>query len=247
MTREQIRDVVRKRLGETTSAFWTDAELNTYINLGCKDLAWRTKCLRSNGTFGAISCASSTVSAKSNEYTLSSVLDEDFYAVTEAYFKIDGKDFERLIPTTREELSVLHPEWQSLVGYTYSNTSSGVTTYNYTSDPSTPTHYYWSREEDVFGLYPPPDDDQAGSDYIKCYYTYKHTDLSSDSATPSIPEPLHLAVVDFAVASGFEDRGWGDRANDFWNKYFTKIKDYEVETKNEREDEEVIMKGYRNI
>ena len=247
MTLAEIRTQVRKRLGETTSAFWTDAELNTYINLGLKDLSWRTKCLRANGSFGAISCESSTVSAKSNEYTVSSVLSEDCYAITEAYFKVDGEDFDRLIPTNRADLDTLSPGWQSLVGYTYTNTASGVITYNYESICSTPTHYYWDREEDIFGLYPPPNDDQAGSNYIKCYYTYTHTNLSSDSATPTIPEPLHMAAVDFSVASGFEDRGWGDRANDFWNKYFKKVSEYDVERKNEREDEEIIMKGYRNI
>lgn len=247
MTREEIRDIVRKRLGETTAAFWTNTELNTYINLGCKDIAWRTKCLRDNTTFGSISCASSTVSEKSNEYVTTTVVDADCYAITEAFFKTEGEDYRRLKPTTREDLNQQNPAWQSLVGYTHTNTSSGVVTYNYTASPSTPTHYYWDREENVFGLYPPPNDDQASADGVKVYYTYKHTDLSSDSASPSLPEPLHMAVASFCVASGLEDRGWGDRANDFWEKYFSKINDYRVETRNEREDDEVIMKGYRNL
>jgi hypothetical protein len=32
-----------------------------------------------------------------------------------------------------------------------------------------------------------------------------------------------------------------------WGKYFQKLKDYGVEKKNEREDDELIMKNYRNI
>ena len=247
MTREELRDIIRKRLGETTAAFWTDAEVNTYINLGCKDIAWRTKCLRDNTTFGSISCVSSTVSEKSNEYIITTVVDPNCYAITEAFFKVDGENYSRLKPTTREDLNQQHSEWQSLVGYTHSNTATGVTTYNYTSNSSTPTHYYWNREEDVFGLYPPPNDDQANSDGVKVYFTYKNTDLSSDSATPSLPEPLHLGIVAFCVASGLEDRGWGDRANDWWEKYFAKINDYRVETRNEREDDEVIMKSIYNV
>jgi len=244
MTRQEIREMSRKKLGESTTSFWTDTEINNYINAGCKDVSWRTKCLRTNGTIQAVSCSSSTVSLKSNEYTISSSF-PTCYAINEVYFKQEDETFERLIPSSREELDALNPAWMSLVGYSTISTA-GVTTYNYGSSGGTPTHYYWSREEDVLGLYPPPDSTQDGAD-IKCYYSYTHTDLSSDSASPTLPVPLHLAVVDFVVASGLEDRGWGDRANDMWGKYYAKIKDYTVEKKNEREDDEIISKNYRNI
>lgn len=248
MNRGTIRTLARKGLGETTSAFWTDAELNTYINVGCKDVAWRTKCLRTSGTLGAISCASSTVSLKSNEYSITSYFPTAF-AINEVYFKVDGQRFMRLTPTTREELDVENNGWQSLTGYTLGVTSgtAAVTYYNYGSVTGTPIKYYTSREENLFGLYPPPGDDQAGADYIKVYYSYDHTDISSDNDSPSLPSGIHLAVVDFVIAKGLEDRGWGDRANDMWNKYYAKLKDYGVEKKNEREDEEIIMKGYRNV
>lgn len=248
MTRLQIRSMVRKALGETTSAFWSDDELNGYINFGCKDLAWRTKCLRSSGTIGSISCVSTTVSLRSNEYSISSYFPTAF-AINEVYFKVDGQRFMRLEPTSREELDIENPNWQALVGYTtVTNTgTAAVTTYNVASQPGIPYKYYWSREEDVFGIYPPPNDAQSGADYIKVYYSYNHTDISGDSDSPSLPNGLHLAIVDFAVARGLEDRGWGDRANDAWGKYFSKIKDYGVEKKNEREDDEIIMKNYRNI
>jgi len=247
MTLLELRNAVRKRLGETTAAFWTDAEINAYVNQGAKDLSWRTKCLRTTGYISSISCTANTVSACSNEYTISTALSTACYAITEVYFKEDGTDFVRLNPTTREELDVQNPAWQSLIGYTYSTTASTVTTYNYTSNTSTPTDYYWSREEDVFGLYPPPDADNSGTNYIKVYYAYTHTDVSTDSASPTIPSGLHPAIIDFATATGLEDRGWGDRANDFWSKYFKKISDYVTERKNEREDDELIMKSYRNV
>lgn len=246
MTQLEIRNMARKTLGETTSAFWTDAELNTYINAGCRDLAFRTKCLRTNTTFGAVSVAESTVSRATNEYVLSTLI-PNYFAVTEVYFKIDGKQYFRLDPSSREELDAIHSAWQSLVGYTSSNTATGITTYNKDSVPSIPLKYYWDREEDTLGLYPPPGDDQAGSDYIKVYYTHDHSILSSDASVPTLPTPLHLAVVDFTVARGLEDRNWGDRANDAWGKYFQKIKDYTIEKGREREDEEIVMKSYRNI
>lgn len=246
MTRAEIRNMSRKTLGETTGAFWGDTELNGYINNGCRDLAFRTKCLRSNVTVGTVSCAENTVATGTNEYVLSTIT-PTYFAVTEVYFKLDGKRYFRLDASSREELDAINKGWSSLLGYTQTDTATGVVTYNKESNPSTPIKYYWDREEDVLGLYPPPGDDEAGSDYLKIYFTHDHADLSSDASTPTIPSPLHLAIVDFVSARGFEDRGWGDRANDAWTKYFKKISDYTVEKGREREDEEIISKNYRNI
>lgn len=253
MTRQQIRNVARKALGETTSAFWSDDELNNYINLGCHDLAWRTKCLRTQTTTNSISCDPVTTSGnvgvpKSNEYKLSSII-PNYFAVTEVYFKLDGQRYRRMEPSSREELDALFPGWQSTLGYTLVDTTTNPNTYtyNYNSKTSIPTRYYWSREEDLFGLYPAPNDQQQGSDYIKLYYTFDHTDIASDTAAPTIPTGIHLAIVDFVVGRGLEDRGWVDRANDSWEKYYKKISDYFVERGREREDEEVVSKGYRNL
>jgi len=49
------------------------------------------------------------------------------------------------------------------------------------------------------------------------------------------------------VASGLEDRGWGDRANDMWNKYKMKLKEYQTERRVEREDDDIVMKSIYNI
>jgi hypothetical protein len=49
------------------------------------------------------------------------------------------------------------------------------------------------------------------------------------------------------AALGFEQRGYGDKANDAWQKYFSKIKDYEIERHREKEDDDIIMRNYRNI
>ena len=245
MTRSEIRTIARKRLGETTSAFWTDAELNLYINLGCKDIAWRTKCLRSNGTIAVSSCTQNTAAAVSNEFTLTTSLSTAFFAVNEVYFKRENKDYIRLTPSSREELDVLNRSWMSLIGRNFSSTA-GVDYYNYEAQCSEPTHYYWNREEDVLGIYPPPNADNDTAP-LKVYYSRTHTDLSADTASPTLPEGIQLAVVDFVVATGFADRGWGERANDMWNKYKLKIKEYAVEKRNEREDDEIISKPYRNI
>jgi len=244
MTRGEIRDISRKRLGETTSAFWSDAELNNYINLGCKNIAWRTKCLRDTGYINIQSCEPNIVAEAKTEFTLST-LDHNIFAVNEVYFMREGKDYKRLEPTRRPDLDVESEEWQSLVGYTYVD-GGGTTHYNYESQTSEPLQYYWSREENVIGIYPPPSDQHDGAP-LKIYYSKDHIDMSDDTVSPTLPINLHLAAVDFTVATGLEDRGWAERANDQWNKYMKKLVDYGVEKKNEREDDEIIMKSYRNI
>jgi hypothetical protein len=149
-----------------------------------------------------------------------------------------------LNPVERENLDEENISWRGNCGL---DDSAGVSgNYNFNSKPSVPRDYYWNREEDLIGLDPPPNDLNAGTDYIRVYYAKRHVDISGDADIPAIPEEiLHLSVINYAVAVGFEDRGWGDRANDNWTKYFTKIKDYKAERGREREDEEIVSMNYR--
>lgn len=248
MIRSAIRTLIRKRLADVTSTFWTDSEINTYINNGCSDVSFRTKCLKTNGYISAVSCTANTVGTVSNEYGLSSNF-TNIYSVNEVYFKSEGTRWDRLEPTSRDRLDIDEPNWRASVGMVSLNTATGVTTYNYGALTGTPNKYYWSREEDVLGIHIPPDSTNAGSNYIRVYYSYKHSAIadgtSGDAESPTIPEPLHLAVVDFGVATGLEDRGWGDKANDYWQKYYAKLHDYLVETNRERDDDEVQMRPHR--
>jgi len=241
----QIRAQVRKRLGDGNAAFWTDAELNGYINDGLRDISFRTKSIRANDYISAVSCASNTVGSGSNEYALASNF-TDIYSVLEVYFMESGTEWIRLDSRLRDDLDEEFDGWRGNVGFTYTDTGSGVTTYNKNANPGTPDRYYWSREEDIIGLDPPPDDTQAGSDRIRVYYAKKHTDLGTDTESPTIPEPLHLGAIFYAVAVGFEDRGWGDRANDNWSKYWGRMKDYKMERNREREDDEIQSINYKS-
>jgi hypothetical protein len=219
MNRLEIRNLTRKRLGETTAAFWTDVELNTWIDDACDDLAFRTKCLRTNDKM--------TTVTDTAEYTLSTHF-SDLLTIFDVYYYLDGSIWDKLDPTTRVELDITDPGWKSV--------SSG-----------TPDRYYWSREEDVIGFFVKPNSTNAGTDYAEVYYAQKHTDITSDTAAIDIPGPLHNAISDYVVATGLDTRGWGDKSNDAWSKYFSKLKDYQIERDREREDDELIMKNYRNI
>jgi len=244
MLRDAIRSLVRKRLGDINGVYWTDTEVHTMINNACADISFRTKCVRTNGYLTSNDCTANTTSAASQEYSLADNF-TNIYSVLEVYFMVNGTRWEKLDSITRDDLNDREPGWRQLIGYTYTDTA-GSTTYNYTSQPSIPTDYYWDREEDVIGLHPPPNSTNAGSDYIRVYYATKHTNLTSNTA-PTIPEPLHLAVVDHCVSVGNEDRGYGEKANDYWKKYLSKLHDYKVERQREREDDEVIMVPHRNL
>ncbi len=246
MTRAQLRALARKKLGETTSAFWSDDEINTYINDACRDLSFRTKCLRSVALISTTDCTQNTTSAGSAEISLTTI-NPNIYSVLEAYFHVDGRHWIKLVPTTREELDMDFPSWQDAVGRTYTDPGDGTIYYNYQSYPSTPIRYYHYREENTFGWYPPTDTEQTTSNNIRVFYCYKHADLSGDASEPTIPEPLHQAIIDFVCGTAFETRGWVDRANDSWQKYVGRIQDYMEERHREKEDEDVISRNYRNL
>ena len=219
MTRLQIRDLIRKKLGETTAAFWTDTELNTWINDAGHDIAFKTKCQRTNGTFTTVEGTA--------EYTATSQF-STLISIFEVYYYQDGSSWEKLTPTTRTELDHLHPGWLSAAN-------------------GTPYQYYFDREEDVIRLYVPPDSTNAGTDYCKVFYAYDYVDVTGDSTESPLPARLHDAQVDYVTALGFEQRGHGDKANDAWQKYYTKLKIYMGERSREKEDEEIVSKNYRNI
>lgn len=221
MTRSEIRSLIRKRLGETTASFWSDPELNTMINDGCTDIAFRSKCLRGTSYFTTVS--------GTGEYTMTALVPAaTVMSINEVYYKQNGTTWQKLEPTSRTELDLTQPTWKS-------------------TDAGTPQKYYFDREEDIFGLFQKPDATNAGTSYGQLYYTKAHVDINGDTESPQIPEYLQLSIVDYVVANGYEQRGFGDKANDAWQKYYSKIHDYQVERNREKEDEDIVMKNYRNI
>ncbi len=219
MTRLQLRSLIRKRLGETTAAFWQDDEINSWINDGCNDIAFRAKCLKGSGYL--------TTTASTGEYAWSTNF-TTAYAPLEVYHKLTGATWVKLDPITITELDITNDGWRN-------------------APAATPNRYYFDREKNIIGIYPSPIATEAGTNYLRVDFSAKHVSLADDNLSPDLPEPLHLAICDFVVAMGNEQRGWGDKANDAWLKYYSRIRDYQVERHRELEDEEIIMKNYRNV
>lgn len=246
MNRLKLRELTRKKLGETTGAFWSDDEIHEFINEGCRDIAMFAKCIRASGYISTSDCTTTTTSPGGTTETTMTAINPDILSITEVYFLLDGNDWIKLESITIDELDKDHDGWRTGAGRTFVNTTNGVVTYNYGSHPSVPFVYYWDREENLFGWYPPTDARQTTSNNMRVYFTKRHPDIASDNDNPLLPESLHLAVTDFAAAVGFETRGIIDRANDYWRKYNERLLTYITERKRERTDEEVIMKNYRN-
>ena len=221
MTRSEIRSLIRKRLGETTASFWSDAELNTMLNDGCTDIAFRAKCLRGSSYFTTVS--------GTMEYSISALISViTLLSINEVYYLQNGTTWQKLEATSRTELDMTDPIWKS-------------------AQSGTPQKYYFDREEGILGLYQKPDSTNAGVSYGQMYYTKASVDINGDSESHQIPEYLQNVMVEYVVSNVHEQRGWGDQANDAWQKYYSKIHDYQVERHREKEDEDIVMKNYRNI
>lgn len=221
MTRTTLRDRVRKKLGETTSTFWSDDELNTWMEDAQTDIVWRAKLKRTRGTF-------TTVSGQ-GRYTLTTEFPSFFRVVNGGVWIYDSDNWRRLEYMSKDDMDNLHNDWVN-------------------ADEGAPMYYMEDSGEDVIELWPPPDTDHAGTDYCRVYYSATPTAMVVDTDEPDLDtqQILHPAVIDWVCATGFESRGYWDLAQTCWSNYAGKIKAWIVE-KNNKEDEEIIMKSIYNI
>jgi len=217
MTRLELRNLIRKNLGETTAAFWTDAELNVYIDNAGRDVAKLSKCITGNQKFSTV--------LDQEEYVLTAVLTDDPVWIDYVYLNQGGTQWVKLDKTTKEELDETQDGWLS-------------------ADSSTPYKFWYDIEEDLIYLYPGPDATETGTDRVRVWYAKKFTPITGDTAPPvGIPDELQLAMADFVTAFGYQQRGWGEKSNDAWAKYYQRIKDF-LATRN---DPDIVMKSYRNL
>lgn len=205
-------------MGETTASFWTDSELNQWIDDQIIDLNFKTRSLRKN--------ALATPTVDTSEYSLIALFPDMLMPIQVYYNSNQGTQFIKLRQIKRETLDLDHPGWLS-------------------ETSSTPNWYGWDKEEDWFLLWPPPDSNNVGTNYIRSYYVYSPSPITSDSAEPELNERLHELIIEGVKAVGFESRGLGDRANNSRTLYVNGITDY-LSLKKFDEDEEIVMRNYRD-
>lgn len=222
MTRAEARNLIRKELGETTAAFWSDAELNTWINLAGKDIAEKTLSIQAKGYV--------TTVLSQDEYDMPTLF-SDFLTPIDVYMFQDGMTWQKLERRGIKEMDMEIPGWK-------------------TAQNGTPYRYIFEQERGKkLTLYVPPDANNSGTDYMEIYYARQFTPLTVDSADLSsqfIMAVLELALIDWVVATGLETRGLGDKANDKWSKFLSRINGYNVQKlKHLYEDEDIISRNYR--
>ena len=222
MTRADIRSKARKKLGETTGVFWLDTEINGWMEDAQKDIVWRARLKKTQGTF--------TTLADTARYAVSTILPNCLRILGKVwiYDTADAK-WHKVDYISEESLNVEYPDWPNALA-------------------AQPIIYIEDMDEDMFEFYPKPYSTCVGTNYVRVDYCSMPIPMASDSSSPDLDLKgiLHGAVIDWVVATGFESRGYGDLANDHWSKYYDKIKSYLIEKSN-KEGEELVMKNYRNI
>ena len=215
-----LQALIYKKLGDTTGSFWIPSEIVAYINEGIQDIAFRTKSIKTDSTFSAF--------AGIPNYNLQASFPLCL-AITEVYYyNIQTLKWVKLHSTTRTELDETQPGWLSV-------------------PTSLPTRYWYDRELNEFYLYPNPDASYVSPNQVWGYYSIQSTDLSAPTDIPQIPQPIHLAIIDYATAVGSETRGWMDKAQVNWTSYYKRLADYEIERGRETEDNDTFMKSYRRV
>jgi hypothetical protein len=109
-----------------------------------------------------------------------------------------------------------------------------------------PLYYVASVELDELIIYPVAESDCVGVDYLKIEALIKPIAITSDSNSPDLPTTLHLALIDYVVATGLASRGYADIADKSWSQYYAKIKSYMIERDYDEDTQEIIMRpNYR--
>lgn len=221
MNRGEIRRLARKRLGETTAAFWTDDELNGWFNDAGHDIALKTNAIKDVGDIASVEGVA--------EYKLTTYF-PDILSVERVYFKMDGKNFLPLTKQNHKEMDILFPGWLSF-------------------DSATPQNYLYEYERNkTLTLSPKPNASNAGTGYIRIYYSKDFTDVTADTTVISFDAILQKAMCDYIVAYGYEARGYLTKASATWKEYDRKILGYKaLKGMNDDDDCDSTIKPYKGV
>ena len=220
MTRGQIKTTARKKLGEATAVFFTEADLDQWFTDGCIDVVWKTMCnqKRSLVTTIAVTADPEVV----YRYTLTSLVPNCLKIISARIWSSDVLQWRRLTEKTYDFLDQTYPQWES---YT----------------PATPLYYVYSRPVNEFILFPSAQADYVGTGFLELYSSTYPTVLTLDSQVPTeIPTMLQQAITEWMVATGLEARGYQDIADNHWQKYEQKLVSY-LSVTNTEPDEEICM------
>jgi len=159
---------VRKRLSETTAAYWSDLEIYAELNRGQQHIAKVSKCLTKTVTV--------TTVENTQEYDL---VDEGFSDIIDisengVWFYQNGTVYNSLTFKTIKDLNREFPGWK------------GVTA-------SVPQYYYYNKTSKTIGIYPKPNATNVGA-YLFVDGSYKPKILNAGTASAGATTTLTLAT-----------------------------------------------------
>lgn len=172
MDRSTLRSQVRTRLGETSTGFYSDSDLDQWLADGVDYIAMAVEPIITTMTVDVTAVTGSAPYVGQGEY----LLPDSLISIKQVYFKDTNGKWSILGETTYEDLWEQSPDWESD-----------------TADP--PTKFYW--RQDVLGLYPKPSTARTGA--LKVLHTCRPAEFTSDSATTGLPTWLDRAVVLYGI------------------------------------------------
>lgn len=172
MDREDLRNEVRARIGESGTGFYTDAQINQWLNDGVDYISMAVEPIVTTMTVDVTATTGSAPWTGQSEFLLPDAL----ISIKQVYFKDSGGKWDTLTETTYQDLFNFNVDWESQE-----------------ADP--PQQYYWIQ--DTIGLFPKASTTRTGA--LKVLHTCRPSEMASDSATSGLPSWLDRAVVQYGV------------------------------------------------
>jgi len=187
-----LRTMIRDSVDEDTASFWTDAQLNRYINKS-KDRVWSRIRELKDDYFDVV--RSSTDGALT-------ILGESYNASS---FKIVAGTTDYTLPPDFVEMRLIEVitsgyEW---VRFTFKRMNDrAFRDWRAITDNMTPDEFLFTLFKEPPAMSVVPKSDTALD--LRITYVQVIPDLSSDTDRLTLPHPLYLAVVDYATASALK-------------------------------------------
>lgn len=190
-TLSDLRTATRDRLDESTATFWTNAQLNRYINRA-KDRVWsRIRSLnedyfmvRRTSLDGSVTILGETYATTSFQIVATTVLytlPPDFSEMKLIVVTTDGYEDVRF-----EYKDLTHPEMRAALEIT---------------DDQTPATFFFDIVGERTMRIAPPSNTTLD---IEINYVQALGEMTTDADTMTMPHPLYLAVESYAVALALE-------------------------------------------
>lgn len=191
-TLSDLRLAIRDNLDESTAAFWTNAQLNRYINRA-KDRVWvEVRKLKADYFVANRASTDGTVTILGESYDTAS-------------FQIPvGATFTRTLPhdfAEMKRIEVITTDFEDVQFYHEDYTSPRFRALRAITDDLSPDAFLFDIVAERTLVYAPRSDTALD---LRIWYVQATADLTTDTDTLEIPWPLYKAVEEYATAGALK-------------------------------------------